>query len=173
MSESAISTVGIDTSDLPEKVLQWGKVILYIGLPLLLIAGIIYLIILARSGTCTSDCKCTYAPTKKGGKAPAAMRQEIAGRSQRAEPLSVYIALPDAPPLAQGLTQQAPDPRQQLTITAPYEAARVQSRAAALEAALALAGEAREAGLVARIVLEPGQGVIRAELAFDAAGLPR
>ena len=115
----------------------------------------------------------TAPSPKQGGKAPAAMRQEIAGRSQRAEPLSVYIALPDAPPLAQWLNQQAPDPRQQLTITAPYEAARVQSRAAALEAALALAGEAREAGLAARIVLEPGQGGIRAELAFDAAGLPR
>ncbi len=118
-----------------------------------------------------------------GGKGGAGARQALAAPVAAAavpsvavaEPLSVYIALPDAPPLVQWLAQQEPDPRQQLTITARYDAAKARAREAALGEVVRLAREAAAAGIAARIVVEPaGRGEpasqVRAVLAFDAPG---
>ncbi len=81
------------------------------------------------------------------------------------EALAVYRAGDDAPPLGQWLTEQAPDRRQHLTIVARYRAGNASAAAAE---ALALATEAGEAGVSARIVLEPGPREDRlATLAFD------
>ena len=92
----------------------------------------------------------------------------IASPSPRGEPLAVYIVHPGAPPLAEWLDDQAPDGRQQLTIVARYRAGYPET---ASERALALAEEAGEAGLSARIVLEPGKGEeVLATLAFDRPG---
>ncbi|MEJ2408844.1 MAG: hypothetical protein P8Y58_07250 [Novosphingobium sp.] len=93
--------------------------------------------------------------------------QASAAPSPQTEPLSVYVAAPDAPPLAQWLQEQAADPRQQLTITARYGAgARAQSRA--LAEAMQLLKEAGTQGRAARIVVEPGDGSVRAVLAYDS-----
>lgn len=97
-----------------------------------------------------------YGPSKS---------QVSAAPSPQTEPLSVYIAAPDAPPLSRWLDEQAADPRQELTITAHYGSGG-QSRALA-EAARLLA-EAGAKGRKARIVVEPGEGAARAVLAYDA-----
>jgi hypothetical protein len=87
--------------------------------------------------------------------------------SPQAEPLALYRAAPGAPPLGRWLRDQAADPRQQLTIIAQYGSG---AQTEALRQASALANEAGEAGLRARIVVEPGQGGVTAALAFDAPG---
>jgi hypothetical protein len=87
--------------------------------------------------------------------------------SPQAEPLAVYRAGPDAPPLALWLRQQSADPRQQLTIVARY---RPGEQARALRAAETLARDAGKAGLTARLVVEPGTGDTTAALAFDTPG---
>jgi hypothetical protein len=90
-----------------------------------------------------------------------------AAPSPQTEPLSVYIAGPGAPPLGDWLHEQAADPRQQLTITARYGTdAGEQSRA--LAQAMRLLEEAGAQGQAARVVVEPGQGPVRAVLAYDA-----
>lgn len=104
------------------------------------------------------------------GAATADKRQVFAAPSPIAEPLSVYIAAPGTPPLTQWLAQQASDPRQQLTITAQYAAGSARTRETALSSAIRLAREAGQAGLSARIVIEPGKGPTRAVLAFDTPG---
>ena len=85
--------------------------------------------------------------------------------SPQAEPLALYRADPGAPPFAQWLRDQSVDARQQLTIVAQY---RPGAQDDALHQAEALAGEAGEAGMRARIIVEPGQGGATAALAFDA-----
>ena len=112
------------------------------------------------------------APARSTGKTAAIERQKLAASSPIAEPLSVYIALPGSPPLAHWLAEQAPDPRQQLTITAQYDAGSAKTRESALSSAIRLAREAGDAGLSARIVIEPGRNPTRAVLAFDAPGVP-
>lgn len=87
--------------------------------------------------------------------------------SPRTTPLSVYVAAPDAPPLAHWLQQQAADPRQQLTITARY-GAKPGSQSQALADALHLLAEAGAQGRAARVVVEPGEGPTRAVLAYDS-----
>ncbi|MCJ2178235.1 hypothetical protein [Novosphingobium album (ex Hu et al. 2023)] len=90
-----------------------------------------------------------------------------AAPSPQTEPLSVYVAAPGAPPLAQWLHDQAADPRQQLTITARYgPEGGAQSRA--LADAEHLLAEAGAQGQAARIVVEPGEGGVRAVLAYDS-----
>ena len=85
----------------------------------------------------------------------------------RAEPLAVYVDEPGAPPLAQWLAEQAPDPRQMLTVTAHYgTGSGAQARALAAAARIALA--AGKAGVTARIVVEPGPDETRAVLAYDS-----
>ena len=84
--------------------------------------------------------------------------------SPQAEPLSVYVAAPDAPPLAQWLRDQAVDPRQQLTITARYAPG---AQARALAEAADLAARAGALGRAARVVVEPGEGPTRVALAYD------
>jgi hypothetical protein len=80
-------------------------------------------------------------------------------------PLAVYRSGQEAPPLAAWLEQQAPDERQQLTITVHYP--KGDPRAAA-ERALEMAQQARAAGQSARIVLEEGPGSEeQVVLAFD------
>ncbi|WP_395391881.1 hypothetical protein WBP07_13860 [Novosphingobium sp. BL-8A] len=94
--------------------------------------------------------------------------QPSAGPSVRGEAMAVYIAAPDAPPLARWLSQQPRDPRQQLTITVAYAPG---AEAQALETAARMLREAK-AGVPdlggPRIVVEPGARPPRAELAFDA-----
>ena len=83
------------------------------------------------------------------------------------EPLAVYAATPDAPPLADWLAGQAADPRQQLTITARY-GSEPGEQAKALAVATRLLGEAKTQGRSARVVVEPGAGPARVALAYDA-----
>lgn len=83
--------------------------------------------------------------------------------SPRAEPLAVWRAGPGMPPLAEWIASQA-DPRQSLTIVAPYAPGR---QAQALADAEALLHAAGAAGLNARLVIEPGSGAPRAALAYD------
>jgi hypothetical protein len=85
--------------------------------------------------------------------------------SPQAAPLALYRAAPGAPPLGQWLRGQSADARQQLTIIAQYASG---DQARALSQAAALAQDAGEAGLRARIVVEPGPGGTTASLAFDA-----
>ena len=85
--------------------------------------------------------------------------------SPQGEPLALYRAAPGAPPLGQWLRDQSADARQQLTIVAQY---RPGNQAAALDQATALARDAGEAGMRARIVVEPGEGGTTAQLAFDS-----
>jgi len=88
--------------------------------------------------------------------------------SASGEPLAVYRAGKDAPPLPEWLAEQAPDERQYLTIVAGYadgDAAEAAGRA------LELARQAQAVGAAARIVLEPGDGEEPvATLAFDRPG---
>lgn len=86
--------------------------------------------------------------------------------SPQSEPLAVYDAAPDAPPLGQWLEQQAADPRQQLTITTRY-GREPGAREAALKEAARLLAEAGQVGRAARIVVEPGAGPARVALAYD------
>jgi len=86
--------------------------------------------------------------------------------SVQSQPLAVYAAAPGAPPLGAWLTQQAPDPRQQLTVTVRYGAG-PSAREAALREAAHLLAEAGAQGRSARIVVEPGTGPARAALAYD------
>lgn len=84
------------------------------------------------------------------------------------EPLAVYRVDAGAPPLRTWLAEQAPDERQHLTIVARY---RVGEAATAAREALNLAEQAGEAGVTARIVLEPGMSeLVLATLAFDQPG---
>lgn len=89
--------------------------------------------------------------------------------SPQTEPLSVYIAAPGAPPLTAWLDQQAADPRQQLTITARYGSTPGEQARALVEAGKLLA-QAGAQGRSARIVVEPGEGPVRAALAYDVPG---
>lgn len=94
---------------------------------------------------------------------PPAIPAEVLPAS--AEPLAVYRARGDAPPLAEWLAEQAPDRRQHLTIVARYRAG---DAAAAAGRAVALAEQAGAAGVSARIVLEPGaRADLLATLAYD------
>jgi hypothetical protein len=94
---------------------------------------------------------------------------ETAAPPASGEPLAVYRAGDGVPPLGQWLAEQAPDSRQYLTIVARYRAG---DAARTAERALALAEEARGAGVAARIVLEPGEGEdVLATLAFDRPDL--
>ncbi|MCW1428827.1 hypothetical protein [Novosphingobium sp. JCM 18896] len=110
------------------------------------------------------------APAKPARPAVAA-RQEAASAknssplSQQGEVLALYRAAPGAPPLGQWLRDQSADARQQLTIVAQY---RPGEQARAMSQAAVLAQDAGQAGLRARIVIEPGQGGTTAALAFDS-----
>lgn len=110
-------------------------------------------------------------PARPPAKAHAS--QAAAAPSPQTEPLSVYVAAPGAPPLEQWLHEQAADPRQQLTITARYGPGAGAALRAMAEAE-ALLREAGAQGQAARIVVEPGDGPVRAVLAFDSPfeGLP-
>lgn len=87
--------------------------------------------------------------------------------SPQSEPLSLYVAAPGAPSLAQWLRDQAADPRQQLTITARYGPG---GQAQALADAARLAAQAGALGRAARVVVEPGEGPARVALAYDPPG---
>jgi hypothetical protein len=81
-------------------------------------------------------------------------------------PLAVYRSGEGAPPLGVWLEQQAPDDRQQLTITVHYPKG---EPGAGADRAVELARQAGVAGQSARIVLEEGQGGEQVVLAFDRA----
>lgn len=102
---------------------------------------------------------------KAAPSAPAPSAPSLAA-STLGEPLAVYAATPDAPPLAEWLGGQASDPRQQLTITARYGPEPGEQARAMAEAARLL-GEAKAQGRSARVVVEPGAGPARVALAFD------
>ena len=107
------------------------------------------------------------AVSQQPGKPPA--DKAAAAPSPQTEPLSVYVAAPGAPPLAQWLGEQAADPRQQLTITARYgKDSGAQSHA--LAEATRLLEQAGAQGRAARIVVEPGEDAVRAVLAYDSPG---
>jgi hypothetical protein len=93
-------------------------------------------------------------------------RTELERQLPRSEaPLAVYRAGEGAPPLRSWLEQQAPDDRQQLTITVHYPKG---NPGAAAGRAVELARQAGAAGHSARIVLEEGQGgEEQVVLAFD------
>jgi hypothetical protein len=74
--------------------------------------------------------------------------------SVRAEPVGVWRAGPDAPPLATWLNDVARDPRLRLTIAVHYAAG---GRAGALYQARVLSEAAGPRAADARIVVEPGQ----------------
>jgi hypothetical protein len=71
----------------------------------------------------------------------------------RGEPLAVYSAADDAPPLGEWLAEQAPDERQHLTVVAQYRPGRASEAAAR---ALELASQAGAASSTVRIVIEVG-----------------
>lgn len=95
----------------------------------------------------------------EGGAAAAAPRP-----SPRAEPLAIWRAGADAPPLGQWLAGQFPDPRQQLTLVVQFAPG---GQRAALAQAQDLLGEAGPAGVTTRLLVEPGAGGIAASLAYD------
>ena len=105
-------------------------------------------------------------PAPPAATLPAAAAQlgEARPLSPQSEPLALYRAEPGAPPLAQWLHDQSIDARQQLTIVSQYRAG---TQEQALQQAETLAHQAGEAGLRARIVIEPGQGGTSAMLAYD------
>jgi hypothetical protein len=113
----------------------------------------------------------TAAALASSDEAPAAAKPTAATTRQgqplspQGEPLALYRAAPGAPPLGQWLRDQSADARQQLTIVAQYPPG---SQAEALGQAERLAQQAGEAGALARIVVEPGQGGTTASLAFDS-----
>lgn len=88
--------------------------------------------------------------------------------SPRSEPLAVWRAEADAPPLSLWLASQPDDSRQQLSIVVHY---RAETGSAGQQAALAQAGkllaDTGGAGKQARLVVEPGAGDIVASLAYD------
>lgn len=105
----------------------------------------------------------------KPAKAKPAKAQASAAPSPETEPLSIYVAAPGAPPLADWLAEQAADPRQQLTITARYGANPGDQARAVAEAGRLLAAAGKQ-GRSARVVVEPGAGPVRAALAYDVPG---
>lgn len=101
---------------------------------------------------------------KSAAPPPSRPAAEARPLSPQSEPLALYHADPGAPPLSQWLRDQSIDARQQLTIVSQYRAG---AQAQALTQAETLARQAGEAGLRARIVIEPGQGGTSAMLAYD------
>lgn len=99
--------------------------------------------------------------------ARTAERRPASPSSPEGTPLAIYIAAPDAPPLASWLAEQARDPRQRVTVTAPYGLADGDLARALSQAGL-LAAEAGQSGHQARIVVEPGTPApARVVLTFD------
>lgn len=85
--------------------------------------------------------------------------------STQGEAVAIYRADEEAPLIGEWLDDQAPDPRQQLTILARYRPGEAE---AASRQALALARQAGDRGRSARIVLEQGERAdVLALLAFD------
>ena len=83
------------------------------------------------------------------------------------QPLAIYRADPDAPPLDQWLRDQPADPRQRLTIVVTYAG---EGRATAAAEAEALARAAEAAGFAPRVTVEPGTtGPAIVGLAFEGA----
>ncbi|HEX7752823.1 MAG TPA: hypothetical protein VF440_10515 [Novosphingobium sp.] len=107
-----------------------------------------------------------HEAAKKAASALAPTALAPTAPSQRATPLAVYRAGPGAPPLGQWLAAQQADPRQLLTIVAPYGAG---AQARTLAQAEALAREAGAQGVAVRLVVEPGTGDTTATLAYDSA----
>ena len=103
------------------------------------------------------------APAKAAAPPPPKVA-EARPLSPQSEPLALYRAEPGAPPLAQWLRDQSVDSRQQLTIVAQYQAG---GQVQALQQAETLAREAGDAGMRARIVIEPGKSGTSVMLAYD------
>ena len=83
------------------------------------------------------------------------------------QPLAIYRADPDAPPLGEWLRTQQADPRQRLTIVVPYAQ---DGRAAAADEAERLARAAEAAGFAPRVTVEPGPATpATVGLAFEGA----
>lgn len=108
-------------------------------------------------------------PAKPGKPARSTHAKAAPAPSPQTEPLSVYIAAPDAPPLGEWLDQQAADPRQQLTITARY-APVPGAQERAMAQAESLLAEIGGQGRSARVVVEPGGGPTTVALAYDVPG---
>lgn len=111
----------------------------------------------------------TAATLSQQAPAPKRAIQAIKA-SPQSEPLAVWRAEAGAPPLAEWLELQAPDARQQLTLVVPY---RPGGADAALQAAARLLVQAGPPAAGLRIVVEPGEGVPAARLAYDKPALAR
>lgn len=104
------------------------------------------------------------APAKAATPPPPPPVAEARPLSPQGEPLALYRAEPGAPPLREWLRDQSVDSRQQLTIVAQYKAG---GQVQALQKAESLAREAGDAGMRARIVIEPGQSGTSVMIAYD------
>ncbi|WP_156842455.1 hypothetical protein [Novosphingobium aquimarinum] len=96
---------------------------------------------------------------------PPSPTSDVVQASERSHPLAIWIAGPGAPRLGDWLAAQSADPRQLVTVTAQYAPG---GQAQAIAEASRLVAEAGEAGISARIVIEPGNGPLQAALAYDA-----
>ncbi|MDE2595407.1 MAG: hypothetical protein KGL44_00870 [Sphingomonadales bacterium] len=96
--------------------------------------------------------------------APRRAPGKPAQASPRSEPTGVWRAVPGAPPLGEWLAGQPADPRQIVTILAPY-APGGQSRAVALAGELARAAEAQQRTV--RLLVEPGADAATVTLGYD------
>lgn len=105
---------------------------------------------------------------------PAAAKAQSSPKAQalstQGEPVAIYRAVPNAPPLHDWLRDQFTDARQHLTIVAQY---RPGGQVAAMMLAQNLAQDAGDAGKKARIVVEPGNDEATAVLAFDSPASDR
>jgi hypothetical protein len=79
-------------------------------------------------------------------------------------PQAFYLAEPGAPPLSQWIAEQGLGDEAQVTILSSYRPGKAD---AALALADVLAREAVQAGRAPRVLVEPGDGSVRAILSYD------
>lgn len=84
--------------------------------------------------------------------------------SPRSEPTGVWRDAPGMPPLADWLAAQPADPRQIVTVLAPYAPGGAET---ATRRAATLAGVAQGQARVTRLLVEPGDGVASVTLGYD------
>jgi hypothetical protein len=99
---------------------------------------------------------------------PAGSARRPGGEPARFAPSqALYRAGPDAPPLGEWLARQEGDARATLTIYARHDRT---GESEAWDGAKALAREAAAAGVVVRVVIEPGEETaLHASLGYDGA----
>ncbi len=101
------------------------------------------------------------------GQAANSAAKEHAGKTEPAAPgvpQAFYADEPGAPPLSRWIAEQGQGTPSQVTILSSY---RPGGADAALERAQTLAHEAEAAGRAPRVLVEPGDGSVRAILSYD------